>query len=231
MRCHTSGPIPAARAVGEVLARVVDEVVGTHGKHQVALGAARDAGDLGAVGLRDLDGEGADTATRADDQDALAGLYVRHVADRHEGSDTGDRRGGRLLDREARGLAQERRAGADREVGERALHDAHHLVAGGEIGDALAHRLDGAGRVTAAGVSLPQLLQVGHEPRELRLAGHEVPYVGADARGADLDAHLTGAGYGLGDVAELEYVGRAEGVLDDRLHGVLPNAVVYGVHR
>ncbi len=211
--------VPAAGAVGEVLARVVDEVVCAERTGRGRAWRARDAGDLGAVGLRDLDGEGADAATRADDQDALARLHLRDVADRHEGGDAGDRRCGSLLERQARGLVDERRAGATaRSASEPSAMPITSSPGARSVTPSPTDSTTPAD-VAAAGVAPPQLLEVGHEPGELRHAGHQVPHVGADAGGTDLDAHLAGARDGLGDVAELEHVGGAERVLHDRLHG------------
>jgi hypothetical protein len=43
-------------AVGEILAGVVDDVVGAEGSYQVHLRGAAHTGDLGSEGLGDLDG-------------------------------------------------------------------------------------------------------------------------------------------------------------------------------
>jgi hypothetical protein len=61
--------------VSEVLARVVDHVIGADRSDQVRLGRAAHAGDLGAEGLGDLHGERADASRCTDDQDLLPGLH------------------------------------------------------------------------------------------------------------------------------------------------------------
>ena len=58
----------------DVLARVVDDVVGAETPYQLDVGGAADAGDLSAQVLGDLDGEGPDSAGGADDQDVLPSL-------------------------------------------------------------------------------------------------------------------------------------------------------------
>jgi hypothetical protein len=65
---------------GQLLGLVVDDVVGAEGTNEVELLCAGDAGDEGAVRLRDLDGVGADTAARTDQQYLLPGLHLPVVA-------------------------------------------------------------------------------------------------------------------------------------------------------
>ena len=69
--------VVAVLAVGEVVAGVVDDVVGAERADQVDLGGAAHAGDLGAERLGDLHGERADASRRADDQHLLPGLDLR----------------------------------------------------------------------------------------------------------------------------------------------------------
>ena len=63
----------------EVLAGVVDHVVGAEGPDEVGLRGAAHAGHVSTERMGQLDGEGADTACRADDQCMLAGLDASDV--------------------------------------------------------------------------------------------------------------------------------------------------------
>ena len=69
--------VVAARPVGEVLARVVDDVVGAERPDQVHLRRAADAGDVRAEHLRELHRERAYASGRADDQHRLPRLHLR----------------------------------------------------------------------------------------------------------------------------------------------------------
>ena len=79
---------------GEVLLRVVDGVLGAKRPHQLEIRAAAYGGDLRAVVLGELDGEGADAARGSVDQDLLAALDVRLLekVERRAGSDRARRR-------------------------------------------------------------------------------------------------------------------------------------------
>ena len=63
-------------AVGEILRRVIDDVVGSEGPDQVDLGRAAHARDFGAEGLGNLDGKAAYSTRRPDDQYLLACLHL-----------------------------------------------------------------------------------------------------------------------------------------------------------
>ena len=89
-------------AAGEVVAGVVDDVVGADRADEVHVPRAAHAGDLGAERLRDLHGERADPARGTVDEHRLAGLDVALVAQRLEGDEPGQRDRGRLLEGEVR---------------------------------------------------------------------------------------------------------------------------------
>ena len=80
-----------ARAfLGEVLPRVVDDVVGTERADQLDVPGAGHAGHLGTEGLRDLDGERPHATGRPVDQDLLSGLdrpVVTQELERGRGGD------------------------------------------------------------------------------------------------------------------------------------------------
>ena len=121
--------VVAASPVGEVLAGVVDDVVGAQRGHQVDLRGAAHAGDLGAERLRQLDRVGADAAGRADHQHGLTGLHAPGVDERLQrgaGRDGNDRG---LGEGQVRGLAGELVLPRHGVLGERPGRHAVHLVA------------------------------------------------------------------------------------------------------
>lgn len=87
-------PLP----VGEVLAAVVDDVVGTERPNHLQVACAADAGHLRAQGLRDLDSEVSDAARCAIDQDRLAPLDPAVVAETLQRGDRGQGHGRSLFE-------------------------------------------------------------------------------------------------------------------------------------
>ncbi len=210
--------VEASPAGGEVLARVIDDVVGADRSDQVQLRRAAHAGDLGAERLRDLHGERADAARGADDEHPLARSEPSLVAQPLERRAGRDRDGGGLLEREVGGLWRDPgRAGA-RVLGEGAGRGAEDLVAGRESGDVRAGGLHAAGEIASRDAVLRLAEPVAHDTHEIRLAGHEVPDAGVDAGGVDANEHLAGGRHRPVDVVELEDLVCAVPVLDDRLH-------------
>jgi hypothetical protein len=63
--------VPVARPVGDVVAGVVDDLVGAERPDEVELAGAADPGDAGAERLGQLDRERPDAAGGPDDQDPL----------------------------------------------------------------------------------------------------------------------------------------------------------------
>src|SRR5918993_1949213 len=61
-----------------------------------------------------------------------------------------------------------------------------------------------------------------HQADHVGQAGHDVPVAPMQASRMDLDQHLVVGGHRLVDVPELQHLGPAIAVLDDRLHGALP---------
>ena len=94
--------VVALRPVGEVVAGVVDDVVGAERADQVELGRAGDAGDLCTGGLCDLYGVAADPTRCADDEDLLPGLDPADVDHGPLCGDRGHRHHGGLLEGEVR---------------------------------------------------------------------------------------------------------------------------------
>ena len=211
--------VVAVRDRGEVVAGVVEHVRGAQRPHQVGLGRAGHAGDLGAGGHRDLHRIAADPARGAGDEDALAGLHSGQVGDRLEGGDGGDRDRGRLLVREPAGLDGQLALLGDGVLGERPGADAVDLVAGGEPGHRGADRGDGAGQVEA-GDGLLGPAQAHDQPNGVRRPGHQVPRAAVEARRVHADQHLVVAeGAGERTFRGPEDLGVAVGLLHDRSHG------------
>src|SRR6266542_2546661 len=85
-------------SLGEVLLGVVDDRVGADRPDEVGVPGAAHAGHLGTERLGDLDGERADAAGRAVDQDLLPWLHVRRVTQRLQGRARGGGNGRGLLE-------------------------------------------------------------------------------------------------------------------------------------
>ena len=77
--------VVAPAAAGEVVAGVVDDVVGAERSDQVHLRRAAHAGDFGAERLGDLHGERPHASGRADDQDLVPGLDLSACRERPGG--------------------------------------------------------------------------------------------------------------------------------------------------
>ena len=95
------------RPVGEVLARVIEDVVCAERPDPVQLRGTAHAGDLGSEGLGDLHGEGAYAAGGSDDQHLVAGSDSSVVADRLERREPGNRDRSRLIEGDVRRLGCE----------------------------------------------------------------------------------------------------------------------------
>ena len=117
-------------------------MVGAERPHEVGLGRAADTGDLGAVGLRELNGVGADTAGCSDDQDLLSGFDPAE-AQPLEGGGRGDGNGGSLFEGEGRGLVRELVFAGRGVLGESSSAGTEDLVADREPGHLRADGGDG----------------------------------------------------------------------------------------
>src|SRR5689334_5898639 len=209
--------VVACRALGEVCDGVVDDVVRTDGADQFDVLRARDAGHLGAEGLRDLDGEGSHAAGRAIDEDPLARANVSVVAEQLE---CGRRRyadGRRLLEGERGRLLEQLLRGCRRVLRERARAPAEDLVPRAEILDIPSDSFHDPRDVGSRNRAL-RTAQTGGETHDEWRAGHEDPVADMDRRRSDPDEHLVSADLWLREVTALEHVGRAVPVLDDGLH-------------
>src|SRR3954471_19094510 len=140
-------------AVCEVVAGVVDEMIGPEGADRVQLRGTAHARDLRSKRLGDLDGEGSDASRRTDDQYLLPGLDLSVVANRLQRGERGDGDRSRLGERQLRRLGRELVRSRACVLGERRLADAEHGVARYERSHARPNRLDRS-RETVAGVAV-----------------------------------------------------------------------------
>ena len=172
---------------------------------------------MGAERLADLDREAADPAGGAVDEEALAGLQPAGIAQAVERGEGGGRDGGRVLERDRRGLGDdELRLCAD-ELGAGPEAAAEDLVAGAEVGDRRADRLDGAGDVEPGDAEL-RPAQTGREAHRKRRSEHGEEVAGVHGRGARANEDLVVADGRRLDRAQLEDVGGSVSVVDDGLH-------------
>jgi hypothetical protein len=116
--------------VGEVGSRVVHDVRGAERADELDVGGAGHPGDLRAQCDRDLDGDVADPARCAVDQDPLARLHLPDVADRTQRRLPRHRNGRRVLEREPCRLGHHPVSGGAGVLGERAVEPTEHFVAG-----------------------------------------------------------------------------------------------------
>src|SRR2546423_15583533 len=77
---------------------VIDHAIGADRFHKIDIARAANSGDLSAERLRDLDGESADAARRAVDQNFLSALNVSLVAKTLQCGEAGDRNRARLFE-------------------------------------------------------------------------------------------------------------------------------------
>ena len=142
---------PAGR--GDVLGRVVDDGVRAEGPHELHVAGAAHGGDVGTECLADLHGERAHPARGSVDQQPLARLEVRDVAEGLQGRAPGKGQGGCLIEGQAGGLRRHLAARCADVLGECTVGRARFavdLVAGLHVGHAGAGLDDLAGEVAAA---------------------------------------------------------------------------------
>ena len=125
--CHVEDHVVAVDPVREVVAGVVEDVVGAERAHQVELGGAGRAGDLRTERLRELYGVRADATGRPGDQHRLTGPDPADVA-RLQCRRRGHRDHRGPLGREVRRHPGELALVGDGVLRERALPEAEDLV-------------------------------------------------------------------------------------------------------
>ncbi len=189
-----------AAALREIIARVVDDVVGTERADQLDVPRAAYTRHLGAQRLGDLHGKRADAARGAIDQHFLPGLERGAVAQRLQRREARHVDGGRLLEADTRRLPGQVAVFGDGQVfGERTVAAAEDFVAGLELRDARADGLDRAGEVDADARIFRRAESEIHADHVGR-AAHEMPVGGIDAGRAYLDEHAAlrqGTGFSM----------------------------------
>src|SRR2546425_12014074 len=128
--------VVAVPVLGEVLTRVIDDVVGADRAHHLHVLRAAYAGHLGAERFGDLDGERPDASGRAVDQYLLTWLYLSLLAKKLECGGCGHPDGRGLLEREVGRLRHEVVGRPGRVLGEGPRAPAEDLIARLEVGHA-----------------------------------------------------------------------------------------------
>src|SRR5436309_7300465 len=144
--------------------------------------------------------------------------WMSPSAESLEGGAAGDRDGGRLLEREVRGLPREPCLRRGRVLREGAVGGAEHRVTGLEPGHVLPHRLHDPGNVAASQRYFGFAQSEAVDTKPVRLAGHDVPDADVDAGRVHAYQHVMIADHRDVDVPEFEHIGGAVRALDDRLH-------------
>jgi len=209
-----------ARPVGDVLAGVVDDVVGPERADQLQLPGAGHAGDPRAERLGELDRVRPHPAGRPEDQHPLTRLDLANVAERLEGGEPGDGHDRRLLEGQVGRLEGQVARRHAHVLGVGAVGPAQHLVTRLEPGHVAADRLDGPGDVHAPDPDLGPAHAEADEADQVRQAGHEVPDAPVQAGGTHPHQHLVVLWRGPVDVLVLQRLEAAVAVLDDGLHGL-----------
>ena len=196
---------------------VVDEIIGTQRRDELASRAARGRRDPCAACLRDLHGDMADAARGAVHQDPAAGRHLREVAEGDGGgADAGQRRGIAKIDvcRQSKQRLRWNRA----VLGKRALCAPERIdktpdaVAWPDTLGAATDLRHHAGEIAAHGPRQAVLHQ------ETELACGDLPVHWIDTRVPHTHEHLARAGFGRRHVLEPQVAGRPERMVAKRLH-------------
>jgi len=207
-------------APGEVVAGVVDDVIGAEGPDQVHLGRATHAGDRGTEGLGDLDRERPHAARGADDQHLLSWLHLGAVSHALHRGDPGDGNRRSLLEGEVCRLAGKQSDSGTGVLGEGAVTGAVNLVARRELGHVRTDGLDDAGQTPARVGRLGPAETEAHDAHELGQTRHQMPGTPIHAGSPHLYQDLVVADDRPVDLRQSEdlFGCGAVVVLDDRLH-------------
>ena len=126
---------------------------------EIHVSRAGDGRDARPERLRDLHRKRSDTATRAVNEDALAGPHVAVVTEALQRGQCGDTDSAGLDERKPSGLQQQAALGAGRVLRPRACPHTEHLIARPERPDVLADGLYDAGDVHASDGGRPRLAE------------------------------------------------------------------------
>nr|WP_297413925.1 hypothetical protein [Cryobacterium sp.] len=160
-------------ARGEILRRVIDDVMGAEGTHEVDVAGAADRGDLGSEHSRELHRERPDATGCPVDEHGVSWPHSCGIPQtlKRRGAGDGHRRGG--LEGDRGGLAGDqalRRDGVLRETPRAHLRE--HLVADRETVHGRSHRFDHARGIPTADQN-PRLAQAEGEAQQIGLAAHQ----------------------------------------------------------
>jgi hypothetical protein len=193
-------------------------VIRADGPNQIHLRRAAHASDLRCEHVGELHRECAHTSGRTNDQHRLPRLDLSLVAKTLESRARRDGNRRRLL--EGKGCRLERNlvGTSARVLSEGTVAGAEDLITRLKRRYILADRLDASGDIAPnAGLGFAQ--PEAHDSHQVRQASHEMPHTGIDASRVNAYQHLVVLNdWGI-DVLELEDIGPAVLVLDDRLHG------------
>src|SRR5206468_8923236 len=197
--------IEALPTLGEVLLRVVDDVVCADRSDQVHGPRAAHAGHLGAEGLGDLHGERPHASRRADDQHLVSRRDPTVIAQTLQRRQRGHWYGRRLVEREV-GRFQLQEAIRDGYVFSKSAKPVseegpEHLVTWLELRDVLTDRFDLPCHVGTKDTVL-RLAQPRLQARDVWAASHEVPVEAVDRSRVNAYQHLIVFDERLVDVLE-----------------------------
>ena len=201
----------------EIFPGVIDQPVGAERFDEIEILSARDPGHLRPVLFCDLNGEVADAAGGAVDQDPVARLDLAEVAERLQGGQARDRKGGGLFEGEVLrfqrgilfrdgGFFRAGPAGKGRE-------EAEDVIADFEPRHRFPHLQDLAGEIRAGDPSL--------KAGDLRVAGAELPVDRVDSGGINFHQELALMDVGLRGEGRFQDIRRTIPVVDDGLHSSL----------
>jgi hypothetical protein len=125
----------------------------------------------------------------------MPGLHLSDVPDRVQGGLSRHRHGRCLFEGQPRRLRHHPVRRGVGVLGERALEPAEHLVPGAQAGHVSADRLEDPGAVDPGDPVLGRGLgqtDLAHEPRDVRVAAHDVPVVGVQRGGVHADQDVVG---------------------------------------
>src|SRR5215211_3670009 len=199
--------VVALIALGEILARVVDDVIGADGSDHLHLRGAAHAGYVCAERLGDLHGVDPHSSRRTDDQHFLPRAHLSVIAQGLQGGRAHDGYHRRLLKGEVYRLGRELVFASTYVLGVGALSDAEHLIAGLETGHILADRLHDPGHVRADDGVLGRSEPVASEAYRVGQTCHDVPDVPTHAGRMHANQYLVVVDLGLVDVPEFEDIG------------------------
>ena len=190
----------------------VDGLLGSEGEGLVDLRGADAGDDVDAELQRAEEGQAADAAECAGEEDGLARLRVSSVADELVGSGGDDGKCGGGVEVDAVGnLCDAGDVGGD-ELGIGVGGAAKDAIAGRETGDAFAAGANDSGEVKTENGG------EGYWKDFARYAGAHLPVDGVDSGGVNFDEELVGAGGGCGDVFVVQVGGWTVLVQDNSFH-------------